>query len=431
MFNFFRLGVLPAVVGLAVSAGGTVAQQPFDGENKAKAMESLIYQKAESDILKTIEESNQLKERSEARATQLLRNKISAIKDEPSLGAKDRAKLIAKLETQIRVIENKDPAKNLVNSEELTNRKLKEEERAKAILAEIKDVRRELDTIKALFDSQKFDQARKQADALLKKFPDNPSSIALSNTTLNADAINEARIVSGQMREGYRLAMLAVDKSATMPKDDITFDVKYTREVVSKRNKPTLTQREVKILKSLEIESSFEFKDEPLEKVLNDLSKQMNTSIILDEVAKQELKIDSNTFVNASLKNVTTRSALRKILADKGLAFVMKNESIYVTTNEKAKDMLVSRVYYVGDLVSGLGPFNAIRAGNLADVRQTQEMVDQLMRAILSVDPNSWERNNNGGHGTVTFHWPSLSFVVRQSAEVHAKLSGSFGSGIK
>ena len=62
--------------------------------------------------------------------------------------------------------------------------------------------------------------------------------------------------------------------------------------------------------------------------------------------------------LTVSPKTIAMRTALRKVLADQGLSYVIKDEVIYVTTAAKAREMMSTRVYYVGDLVN---------AGDFAD----------------------------------------------------------------
>ena len=55
--------------------------------------------------------------------------------------------------------------------------------------------------------------------------------------------------------------------------------------------------------------------------------------------------------------------------------------------------------------------------------------VERIMGAIQgSIDPLSW-REKGGGPGSITFHYPSMSLIVRAPAEVHATLGKSMGGG--
>ena len=52
--------------------------------------------------------------------------------------------------------------------------------------------------------------------------------------------------------------------------------------------------------------------------------------------------------------------------------------------------------------------------------------VDALMKTIKgSIDPLTWKEN--GGPASITFHAPSMSLIVRASAEVHTALSSKMG----
>jgi hypothetical protein len=131
--------------------------------------------------------------------------------------------------------------------------------------------------------------------------------------------------------------------------------------------------------------------------------------------------------VSLQARGVSARTALRQILAAQGLTFVVKDEAIQVVTVEKARDMLVTRAYYLGDLAQGVGQFGGITAGPLLNFQNTMQNVDALIKAIQgSVDPLSWKPN---GPCSITFHFPSMSIIVRASAEVHSSLGSAFNGG--
>src|SRR5262249_10744736 len=140
---------------------------------------------------------------------------------------------------------------------------------------------------------------------------------------------------------------------------------------------------------------------------------------------------------------------LRKILSDLGMTYVIKEETIQATSAQRAREMMTVRRYYVGDLLAGMGALGTLtgpqaalanagilpggiqnfgglplatpaNAQNLA--MQKMESVKQLIDLIQSsVDAQTWQAN--GGSGTITFHAPSMSLVIKQSAEVHALLA--------
>jgi hypothetical protein len=54
---------------------------------------------------------------------------------------------------------------------------------------------------------------------------------------------------------------------------------------------------------------------------------------------------------------------------------------------------------------------------------QAAQNVNAIIDLIqTSVDPESWKKN--GGQGTIVFHGPSMSLVIKNSAEVHSMIGG-------
>ena len=118
-------------------------------------------------------------------------------------------------------------------------------------------------------------------------------------------------------------------------------------------------------------------------------------------------------------KNVTLRTVLRKVLGDLGLAYIIKDGSIQVTTPLRAKETLTVRTYYLGDMAL----VTDFRLPAVLTQLQAVQNASQIIDAIQSsIDPQSWRAN--GGTGTILFDPRTLSLVVKQSAEVHFMLGG-------
>ena len=132
---------------------------------------------------------------------------------------------------------------------------------------------------------------------------------------------------------------------------------------------------------------------------------------------------------------MAARTVLRKLFADLGMTYVVKDESIYVVSAQKARELMVVRSYYVADLLASMGAVGmhseasslplapALPAGQpLQAAVQAVQNANTLIEIIkTSVDAQTWR--DNGGAGTITFHAPSLSLIIKQSAEVHFMLS--------
>jgi hypothetical protein len=195
--------------------------------------------------------------------------------------------------------------------------------------------------------------------------------------------------------------------------------------------------------------------------------------IIFDNEGLKEAEASYDSPVTRTAKGISLRTALRLTLAPLGLTYVIRDEAIYVTSAQRAKEMMVTRRYYVGDLLASMGGLNpsgstspfapvtgsaglpiipiAGRSGlggspivsqwsgfttyfspqpqvvvaQQQNADQSKQVIDQLKEMIMnSVDPNSWrDHGDHNGNGTIVFHAPSMSFIIRQSAEVHSILS--------
>ncbi|MFM7108395.1 MAG: VWA domain-containing protein, partial [Planctomycetaceae bacterium] len=126
------------------------------------------------------------------------------------------------------------------------------------------------------------------------------------------------------------------------------------------------TKNEKRIYESLEKEVSrtFDFQETPLRAVISQLQDEFNIQIVPDMQALTDAGIDLDaTTVTQKLQGVSLRSALRLLLREPGLTYVIKDEVLLITTKEKAQENLVVKVYPVADLVlpvnpsSGLNPF--------------------------------------------------------------------------
>ncbi len=87
---------------------------------------------------------------------------------------------------------------------------------------------------------------------------------------------------------------------------------------------------------------------------------------------------------------------------------------------------MVTHSYEIRDLVQTGGPFNgAMTWGPYVDFQQTQQNAQMMIDAISgSIDPMVW-KGKSGGPATITFHYPSMSLIIRAPSEVHSDISKS------
>jgi len=107
---------------------------------------------------------------------------------------------------------------------------------------------------------------------------------------------------------------------------------------------------EEKVYKSLSDSTEVEFVDVPVAEALAFLADKHGSPIKLDGRALKELEITSDAPVSLSVKGITLRSALRLLLNDLNLEFIVQNEVILVTSPTRMSKFKEVRIYNVSEL---------------------------------------------------------------------------------
>jgi len=108
---------------------------------------------------------------------------------------------------------------------------------------------------------------------------------------------------------------------------------------------------------------NFEFTETPLRDVIAQIEDSQGIPVEFDTKAFEDAGLDLETPVTKSVSGIALRSALRLLLGDLDLTYLVKDEVLLITTKDKAAEQLVVKVYPVADLVlpvnpsSGLNPF--------------------------------------------------------------------------
>ena len=97
--------------------------------------------------------------------------------------------------------------------------------------------------------------------------------------------------------------------------------------------------------------TGLDFTDTPLEEVVNLLQDDYDIPIQIDVPALDEIGIAPDEPVTVNLHGVSLRSALRLMLKNLQLTYIIQDEVLMITTPEAADQELVVKVYPVADLV--------------------------------------------------------------------------------
>jgi hypothetical protein len=150
------------------------------------------------------------------------------------------------------------------------------------------------------------------------------------------------------------------------------------------------------------------FEDVSLADLMNDFERETGILFRFDHKALADAGVGSDTTVSLSLDNVRVRTALRLVLDDLDLNWVIRGDVILITTKSEAENILATRVYDVDDLVVVPGGAN-------------YEVLIDVLTSNLA--PASW--NEAGGPGTVReCQLPGIhALIVTQTQEVHEQIA--------
>jgi von Willebrand factor type A domain len=136
-------------------------------------------------------------------------------------------------------------------------------------------------------------------------------------------------------------------------------DAAFWRKITKDRKKfsavdlSSTNPTEQKILNTLsDQKTSVDVAEQPLAEWVTYLSDKFHIPIQFDTPALRDATIDPATIpVGVQVKDISLRSALKLILSQHSLTYVIKDEVLMITTNDKANTQLVTKVYPVADLV--------------------------------------------------------------------------------
>ena len=164
-----------------------------------------------------------------------------------------------------------------------------------------------------------------------------------------------------------------------------------------------------KIRKALDDKTSFDFKKAPLGDVVSQLGTKHQIEILLDAKALEDASLCIETEVTCNRHGVSLHSALRSMLRPMGLSYIIRDESLVITTADSAQNELTTKVYPVSDLLTG--PRRLARGNNF----------QQLIETITStIGPTTWDEV--GGPGGIQQFSNARSLVVSQTDEMHEQI---------
>jgi hypothetical protein len=418
MSSLIGRGILALLGGLALALS-FAAPALGDSLDDARRRQDLERQRLEREIQDLKREALAVARTRPDDAAALLKAAIVRLEGDTLLKPDTRESLLRQLKLALRdlrdVAPSREPSGSTVPGDLRradADRKAAEDERTKRTIAEIVRLRNSGRTV----------DAARLADDLYRT---NPSGSAEALRTIHSRMSDLA--MARDIRDRSAAATLAVlrevEKSGIPIEGDIEFPADWKERSLrrAKFTDPPMTKEERAIIRALGQVVDLNVKDIGFQEFIDLVEKQTGVNIFVSKLAMDEANVDYKTPVSVRGR-AATRTILRKVLSDLGLAYVVKDNTLQVTTIARAREMLTTRSYYLGDLAGAVdlrwGPF--VSQGLMA-----QNLITLVNTITQSIEPQSWQVN--GGPGTLYFNPATLTLIVRQTADVHYLL----GNGIR
>ncbi len=367
-------------VALVVASAGIVRADDLD---RVRAQQEVAAQKAYEDVKTALTEARKIERTQPTEAARLLKKCLHSVEDDSSLSDAQRTALTRQLRNAVRDLE--------------------ETARANAT--------RDAATVRSTV-------RRPQSDPARASDPSDAAKTARDLYDAGKARQGEVAKLKAAKDAGYSAAVRGTDEAAVPTDKALVFAPSYAYRA-AQRGKQQLTDKEKSLLKALSTPMSVDYAKKSFRDVIDDLADKTGQAIILDQDSLKEANVEYDDPVTFKSKKVTLRTVLKKILADRGLTYVIKEGTIQVMTPQKARETLVARTYPVGDLATSFD----MRFPPLLRRVQMLQNVAQIIDLIQnSIEPSSWQAN--GGPGTISFYEPTMSLVIRQTAEMHYQLGG-------
>jgi hypothetical protein len=209
---------------------------------------------------------------------------------------------------------------------------------------------------------------------------------------------------------------LALQREILRSSIPVTGDISFPEDWVERSKRRSggakISEEDRKTLKTLSSPLTFTLKNEPFQSFLDVMERQFGSPLIVDQQALAQINVTLETPISVNSRGWSTRTVLRKVLADLGLSYIIKNGSVQITTPDRARETVTTRAYPIGDVINSV---NFMLPGYYNEVAFMQS-VNNIISSIKALDPKSWEPE---GSGSIVFEPSTMSLIIRQTAEFH------------
>ena len=353
----------------AAAAPGGVAPVDADGDpnaggllNAAQANARIISQVIQTEVQQGISQARGVMGRDPDSARATLKALSDRLEGVPELDAAIKTQLTEQIATALRAADRQ--VKQIEESrlvEEAFKAKQQEEARlVRDLMANQQKSEQLMARFENLMDERRYRDAKNTAVLARESTPNAPAVLSGITYAEQVDHYTFAMDRRAKKWEGMAGALLEIDRAHVAFADEqpILYPAKETWELLTERRKKfdriSLAQSneaETRILDELDKRTEVQYLDTQLGDVVNDIELRHKINIELDVAALTADGKGTETIINKTLKDLTLKSALRLILEEQGLTYVIENEVLMITTKAAAETKTPTRVYPVADLV--------------------------------------------------------------------------------
>jgi hypothetical protein len=342
---------------------------------QAQQQRALAEQQTATVVDETVRRAKALLNTDPDGAYDLLKRQRASVVDNPEIGERVKQSLLARLDAQLRDVDNRGRAIKQRLEEDAQRRIRAERDRvARAEAIGLQERTRErIRAFVSLMNQARYEEAYKESlvmmqENIAKGEPVPDEAVAAYAISLNAYTIREMQELKRLGQERFLLTMLQVDKSH-MPYPDeppVHFPpatvwkqlseyrkAKYDASGLGPDTSPRTKQLSAQLSKVVDIEKAIEA---PLKDVLDFLADRFDLTIIVDEVAFKNAETPLENVQDQRVKlpklpGVTLSTVLRLVLSQIGGTYLVRRDYVEVTTAKEAIKEKTVRAYEVADLV--------------------------------------------------------------------------------
>ncbi|HEX7376762.1 MAG TPA: vWA domain-containing protein, partial [Pirellulales bacterium] len=307
-----------------------------------------------------------------------------------------RAQLVAKIEAALRSahrLASVQAEKTLERQQIIAEGEARERINRELFLQEQK-VDQLMSRFNALMDEERFRDAEVLADISEELMPNQPGLRGAELTARMVGWTTDMAQIRDMRHRGFVDATMQIELSHIPTADEppVLYPDPEVWQLLTERRKKykavDLTSHgpnETKIMAALDDKTELDFAEQPLSDVVDYLKQRHDIEIQLDNKALTDAGVGSDTPITRSIKNITLRSALKLILSELDLTYIVRNEVLMITSKTEAESMLSTRVYPVADLVVPIANPMQVMGGrggrgmfNVRDDEAADEVADEV-----------------------------------------------------